>query len=79
MAALRYMSGRELVTRRCEREAKLAWIAEQVAHGALVIRQATVEERKRYGIAADAGRATVAPALPARARRRPRRPAPGEC
>ena len=54
MAVLRYMSGRELVTRRRERVAKLEWIEEQVTRGELVIRQATPEERARYGIAPDA-------------------------
>jgi len=67
MAALRYMSGRELETRRSERQGKLAWIAAQVASGDLVIRQATAEERARYGIAGD----VVAPMRrePARAAR----------
>ena len=32
------------------REEKLAWIAQQLARGELVIRQATAEERLRYGI-----------------------------
>ena len=50
MAALRYMSGRELETRRSQRLDKLEWIAHQVESGELVIRQATAEERARYGI-----------------------------
>jgi hypothetical protein len=50
MSELRYMSGRELVARRAEREQRLAWIAEQVARGELVIRQATAEERQRWGM-----------------------------
>jgi len=49
------MHGRELTARRSEREAKLAWIDEQVATGQLVIRQATAEECERYGIAAEGG------------------------
>jgi hypothetical protein len=53
MAALRYMSGRELATRRDERVQKLEWIAQQVTTGELVIRQATAEERARYGIPVD--------------------------
>ena len=50
MAALRYMSGRQLAAQRSERPEKLAWIERQVAAGELVIRQATREERRRYGI-----------------------------
>jgi hypothetical protein len=52
MAALRYMSGRELANRRSQRNEKLEWIEQQVACGELVIRQATAEECERYGIAA---------------------------
>ena len=52
MAALRYMSGRELANRRSQRKEKLEWIEQQVACGELVIRQATAEECERYGIAA---------------------------
>jgi hypothetical protein len=33
---------------------KLAWIERQIANGELVIRQATADERERYGIAAAA-------------------------
>lgn len=33
---------------------KLAWIREQLARGELVVRQATDEERRRYGIRAGA-------------------------
>lgn len=55
MAALRYMSGRELANRRTQRTEQLEWIQEQVACGELVIRQATVEECERYGIAATGG------------------------
>jgi hypothetical protein len=65
MAALRYMSGRELATKRSQRDEKLAWIARQVAAGELVIRQATAEERARYGIAPPPprrGRVRVEPA-----------------
>jgi len=72
MAKLRYMSGRELDKRRSARELQLAWIRQQVARGELVIRQATAEERARYGI-------TAPPAAPADNARRPRRrldPAP---
>ena len=36
---------------------KLAWIQQQLARGELVIRQATDEERRRYGIT-DAGAAS---------------------
>ena len=50
MTKLRYMSGRELDGRRTARDAQLAWIKQQVARGELVIRQATAEERERYGI-----------------------------
>jgi hypothetical protein len=50
MAALRYMSGKQLAAQRSERPEKLAWIECQVAAGELVIRQATREERRRYGI-----------------------------
>jgi hypothetical protein len=55
MAALRYMSGRELETRRTQRTEKLEWIEQQIATGDLVIRQATAQERARYGIAPEAG------------------------
>ena len=54
MSQLRYMSGKELVTRRFDRDAKLDWIRQQVASGELVIRQATPEERERFGIRAPA-------------------------
>jgi hypothetical protein len=50
MAALRYMSGKQLAKQRSERVDKLAWIEQQVASGELVIRQATSEECRRYGI-----------------------------
>jgi len=70
MAALRYMSGRELATRLTERGAKLEWIEHQVASGELVIRQATPEERARYGI--PSGGADAANGH-SRARRRPAR------
>jgi hypothetical protein len=50
MAALRYMSGKQLAAQRSERPEKLAWIERQVAAGELVIRQATRAERARYGI-----------------------------
>jgi hypothetical protein len=63
MTQLRYMSGKELITRRFDRDAKLAWIRQQVASGELVIRQATPAERERFGIRAPA-------AAPPRARRR---------
>lgn len=36
--------------RHWERADKLAWIEQQIASGELVIRQATQEERLRYGI-----------------------------
>jgi hypothetical protein len=55
MAALRYMSGRELAKRGTQRIEQLEWIQQQVACGELVIRQATVEERERYGIAPPGG------------------------
>ncbi len=60
MAVLRYMSGHDLTKRRAEREDKLAWIDAQVRCGELVIRQATPQERERFGIpaAARAGRRT---------------------
>jgi hypothetical protein len=58
MTQLRYMSGRELDTRRTAREAQLAWIKEQVARGELVIRQATAEERERFGIGVPRPRAS---------------------
>jgi len=74
MAALRYMSGRELATRRTQREAQLAWIEEQVASGELVIRQATPEERARYGIAPVVG---CAPPPPRRQRTSAGRELPG--
>jgi len=55
MAALRYMSGRELANRHTQRKEKLEWIEQQVACGELVIRQATAEECERYGIAPRGG------------------------
>ena len=50
MAVLRYMSGKQLTAQRSQRLDKLEAIAQQVAAGELVIRQATSEERERYGI-----------------------------
>lgn len=41
-------SGRETAAQR--RERRLAEIREQVASGRLIIRQATAEERERFGI-----------------------------
>ena len=74
MAALRYMSGKQLSTQRTERERKLEWIKEQVATGDLVIRQATAEECARYGISA-----APEAVQPAPQRARPaRRPVPAK-
>ena len=47
---LRYMSHVQLAAQRVERADKLAFIEHQVACGTLVIRQASAEERERYGI-----------------------------
>ena len=44
------MSRVHLPAQLSERTNKVAWIDHQVAGGALVIRQATAEERERYGI-----------------------------
>ncbi len=65
MAALRYMSGKQLATQRSQRAETLAWIERQVLAGELIIRQATLEERERYCI----GRARpIAPDPPRRIR-----------
>src|SRR5579862_9733429 len=50
MAQLRYMSARDLANQRSAGAERLAWIRHQVQTGELVIRQATPEERIRYGI-----------------------------
>jgi hypothetical protein len=50
MTQLRYMSRKDLANQRSESERRRAWIREQVKSGELVIRQATPEERIRYGI-----------------------------
>jgi len=50
MTQLRYMSARDLANQRSAGEERREWIRHQVSTGELVIRQATPEERERYGI-----------------------------
>ena len=50
MAQLRYMNAKDLANQRCASDERRRWIRHQVATGELVIRQATPEERVRYGI-----------------------------
>ena len=50
MTQLRYMSGKDLANQRSAGDARREWIRHQVATGELVIRQATPQERERYGI-----------------------------
>lgn len=50
MTKLRYMSAKDLANQRSLSEDRRVWMTRQVASGELVIRQATPEERERYGI-----------------------------
>jgi hypothetical protein len=66
MTQLRYMSAKDLANQRLAGEERRAWIRHQLGTGELVIRQATPEERRRYGIPATASarrtaRRTVTP------------------
>ncbi len=54
MARLQYMNAKDLANQRCASDERREWIRHQVATGELVIRQATPEERVRYGIFASA-------------------------
>ena len=78
MTKLRYMSAKDLANQRALSDDRRVWMHRQVATGELVIRQATPEERERYGIRdpaparlrrqrADAGRVVVEPRLRAAA------------
>lgn len=70
MAQLRYMSAKDLANQRSLGDERREWIRHQVATGELVIRQATPEERRRYGI--------PEPAKPVRRRHRAAPSATGE-
>ena len=58
MAQLRYMSAKDLANQRSVSDERREWMRHQVATGELVIRQATPEERRRYGIRAAAPQAS---------------------